>query len=91
MLKQHRRKYYEKLSVLFIVLILILALSACGSITRKEALDIALEKAGVAEKDIRDLDIELDKDRGAKVWGIDFEHGNMEYSYDVDAVSGEVA
>ena len=36
------------------------------------------------------LDIELDKERGSKVWEIDFEHGNMEYSYDVDSETGAI-
>ena len=82
----------KKLSVLLVALILILALSACekSSITRERALEIALEEAGVAETDIWDLDIELDQERGAKVWEIDFEHGNMEYSYDVNAESGDI-
>ena len=82
----------KKLSVLLVALILILALSACekSSITRERALEIALEEAGVAETDNWDLDIELDQERGAKVWEIDFEHGNMEYSYDVNAESGDI-
>ncbi len=103
----------RKLSVLFISLILVLALSACGNnandnnlvgggsnqqnsssqttaITREKALEIALDKTGAAESDIRDLDIELDVDRGERVWEIDFEYGNLEYSYDVDAQTGAI-
>ena len=53
-------------------------------------LNIALEKAGVEEKDIRDLEIELDREREGKVWEIDFDHGNLEYSYDVDAANGGI-
>lgn len=60
------------------------------AITRERALEIALEKAGVAQTDIRDLEIELDYERGAKVWEVDFDHGNLEYSYDVDAETGAV-
>ena len=81
----------KKLSVLLVALILVLALSACGSsINREEALDIALEKAGVTKTDIRDLEIELDHERGKKVWEIDFDHGDLEYSYDIDAESGAI-
>ena len=85
----------KRLSVLLIALIVLLTVSACGifrrtEISRKEALNIALEKAGVAKADIRDLDIELDAEHRRKVWEIDFEHGNVEYSYDVDAESGTI-
>ena len=85
----------KKISLLFIALILVLALSACGSfgkpdITRERALEIALEKAGVKESDIWDLDIELDTEFGRAVWEIDFEHENSEYSYDVNAKTGDV-
>ena len=88
----------KKLTLLSLVLILVLALSACGyyvngnfyNVNRKEAIDIAVEKAGVARSAIRDLDIELDVERGVAVWEIDFEHGSMEYSYDVNADTGVI-
>lgn len=104
----------KKISVLFIVLILVLALPACGSraidnylggnganqnqqqsnqttdITRERALEIALEKTGVAKDDIRDLEIDFDNERGVKVWEIDFDYGNLEYSYDVNAETGAI-
>lgn len=59
-------------------------------ITRERALEIALEKAGVKQADIRDLDIELDTENGVKVWEVDFDHGNNEYSYDVNAETGAI-
>ena len=60
------------------------------AITREKALEIALEKAGVAKADIRDLEIDLDRERGETVWEVDFEHGKLEYSYDVHAQTGEI-
>ncbi len=60
------------------------------AITRERAIEIAVEKAGVKQTDIHDLDIELDVERGAKVWEVDFDHGNLEYSYDVDAETGVI-
>ena len=60
------------------------------AISREKALEIALGQAGVNQTDIRDLDIELDRERGLTVWEVDFDHGNLEYSYDVDAESGAV-
>ena len=60
------------------------------TITREKALEIALQKAGLTESDIRDLDIELDKERGVTVWEVDFDHQNLEYSYDVNADTGAI-
>lgn len=90
----------KKLLAISIVLIVALALSACGgraandssiAITRERALEIALDKAGVKQSDIRDLDIELDHERGVKVWEVDFDCGNLEYFYDIDAETGNIA
>ena len=61
-----------------------------NEITREKALEIAFEKAGVKQADVRDLEIELDTENGVKVWEIDFEHKNLEYSYDVNAQSGAI-
>lgn len=61
-----------------------------AEITREKALEIALKKAGVKRADIRDLDIELDTERGIKVWEVDFECGNLEYSYEINAATGAV-
>lgn len=59
-------------------------------ITREEALEIALKNAGLKQADIHDLDIELDRERGVNVWEVDFDYGNMEYSYDINAETGSV-
>ena len=59
-------------------------------LTRDEALEIALNKAGVTKDGIRDLETELDRDGGRVVWEIDFEFGNTEYSYDIHAETGEI-
>ncbi|MBO5716024.1 MAG: PepSY domain-containing protein [Clostridia bacterium] len=90
----------RKFAILSIVLILTLALSACAyyengkfynpDVNRKKAVEIAVNKAGVARSDIRDLDVEFDVERGIAVWEIDFEHGALEYSFDVDAETGSI-
>lgn len=61
-----------------------------AGITREKALEIALQEAGLTESDIRDLDIELDRERGVTVWEVDFDHQNLEYSYDVNADTGAI-
>ena len=59
-------------------------------LTRDQALAIALQKAGLQKADVRDIDAELDRERGTPVWEIDFESGTTEYSYDINAYTGEV-
>lgn len=65
-------------------------ISTVAEITRERAIEIALNQAGAVQSEIRDLDVELDRERGKPVWEIDFEHGNLEYSFDIDAVTGEI-
>lgn len=61
-----------------------------AQLTREEALDIALQQAGVTKDTIRDLETELDRDNGITVWEIDFESGNTEYSFDINAETGDI-
>lgn len=75
--------------------IFVLMLSSCAGdvkpeLSADEALDIALEQAGVTRADIRDLENNLDTENGVLVYEIDFEAGNTEYSYDVNATTGEI-
>jgi uncharacterized membrane protein YkoI len=91
----------RKLAVFSIVLVLALALSACAyyengkfynpDINRRKAIEIAVNEAGVARNDVRDLDVEFDVKRGVAVWEVDFEYSGLEYSYDVDAETGAIA
>lgn len=59
-------------------------------ISRDEAKQIALKDANVKESEIRDLDIELDKDGGAVHYDVDFEVGNKDYDYEIDAKTGKI-
>ena len=59
-------------------------------ITPEEAKAIALQDAGLAEADVRDLEVELDLDDGPAHYDVDFEKGNADYDYDIDAVTGEI-
>jgi uncharacterized membrane protein YkoI len=59
-------------------------------IGKKVAVKIALEHAGVKREDTRDLSCELDREDGVLVYDIEFEAGNMEYDYEIDAMSGKV-
>ncbi len=59
-------------------------------ISREEAKKIALEHAKVKEADVRDLEIELDKDAGTLHYDVDFEVGGNDYDYEIDAKTGKI-
>jgi len=59
-------------------------------ISRDAAKAAALAHAGVAEADIHDYSCELEHDDGRVEYEIDFEAGAYEYSYDINAVTGEI-
>lgn len=61
-----------------------------AKISKDEAKAKALKHAGVEEKDISGYDIEIDKENGKVVYDIDFMSGGKEYSYTVDANSGDI-
>lgn len=59
-------------------------------ITKDAAKSAALSHAGLAAGDIREYEIEFDKDDGRVSYEIEFKSGNIEYSYDIDAITGRV-
>ncbi len=60
------------------------------TISSGEAKAIALNHAGFTEGDIRNYRSEIDRERGKLVYEIEFDSGNYEYEYEIDAVSGAV-
>lgn len=61
-----------------------------AKISREEAKKIALGHAKVEESDIKDFEIELDKDNGVYKYDISFDKGNVEYEYEVNSETGEI-
>ncbi len=61
-----------------------------AKITRDRAIEIALEKAKLQKADIRDLEAELDYEKGVLVWEVDFDYQNFDYSYDINANTGAI-
>ncbi len=57
-------------------------------ISKEKAKEIALNHAGVAN--VREFEIELDKEMRRTYFEIDFKAGNLEYSYEIDAKTGAV-
>lgn len=84
----------KKLLVLFLSLIFVFSLSACNpnepQLTADEALNIALEQAGVTREEIRNLENKLENDDGVLIYEIDFDAGSTEYSYDINAETGSI-
>ncbi len=64
--------------------------SAGNYISAEEALEIALNKAALAESDITRLEVELDfdDDVNAMVYEIEFVYGEMKYEYEIRAGKG---
>ncbi len=61
-----------------------------GSLTKDEALAIALEDADVDKGDVKEIEIEADYERGQYVYELEFDAGWREYEYVIDALTGEV-
>ncbi len=60
------------------------------SLTLDEAKAIALEKAGVSEKDVVFTETSFEYDDGVACYQIDFISGTTEYEIEIDANSGEI-
>ena len=61
-----------------------------GDIGRDKAKSIALAHAGLTESQVTRLQVEKDRDDGRTVSEIEFQAGNMEYEYTIDAAAGDV-
>ena len=51
---------------------------------------IVFSHAGVNANDVREFEIELDDEDGIWVYEVGFESGRNEYSYEVNALTGEI-
>ena len=61
-----------------------------GYLPRGDAIQIALHHAGVAQADICDLSCKLEEENGVMIYQVEFEHGQYEYEYEIDAKSGKI-
>ena len=59
-------------------------------ITADEAIAIALKDADLKKDQIRDLDVELDRDDGTLHYDVDFEKDGKDYDYEIDAINGDI-
>ncbi len=66
------------------------SMNLMAGITAKEAKEAALKHAGLDEGQVSDVDVDLDRDNGKLIYEVDFNSGNTEYDYDIDAETGAV-
>ena len=59
-------------------------------ISADKAKQIALGDAKLAEKDVTFVKVELEFENNRLVYDVEFYSGNVEYDYDIDAVSGAI-
>jgi len=64
--------------------------SSSGLIGESRAKEIALKNAGVSASAAEFLKVELDYDDGVRVYEIEFEAGDFEYEYEINAKSGSI-
>ena len=55
-----------------------------------QAKTIALNHAGVAADAVYDMNTKMDVENGVAIYEVEFKSGNMEYEYEIDAVSGTI-
>ena len=59
-------------------------------ITEEEAQTIALNHAALAENDVKGLRVTLDRDNNGSEYEVEFRKGFTEYSYEINAATGEI-
>ena len=64
--------------------------SGSADIGHAKAKSIALNHTGVSENEAYDMNIELDDEDGILVYEVEFKSGGMEYSYEINAATGEI-
>ena len=64
--------------------------STSSKITAEQAKDIALKHANLTIDKVKFDNIEYDTNNGLDKYDIDFHYNNQEYSYEIDAKTGEI-
>lgn len=66
------------------------AANKSAQISKEEAIDIALNHAGLTRSQVTFDDVELDEEDGRLIWEIEFDSGNWEFEYDIDALTKDI-
>lgn len=59
-------------------------------ITKEKAKMIAFNHAKISVNQVKDLEIELDDENDIKIYSIDFKVNNVEYEYEINAITGKI-
>lgn len=71
-------------------------ITASGDASQKQyiggeaALDAALTAAGADRAAVRDIEVDMDYEKGKMVYEVEFDLGAAEYEYHIDALTGEI-
>ena len=68
----------------------VVEVNTAKQISADEAKKIALAHAKLAEKDVIFVNVELDYENNRPVYDVEFYSGNVEYDYDIDALTKEI-
>lgn len=84
-----------KKAITTVIILCSFLLSACslfgGKLIGKDAaLEIALKDAGVEKTAAIDIDIDYESDKYNKWYEVEFDSGNIEYDYAIQAETGEI-
>lgn len=95
MMKMTRKKMMMTASALALGTLLFaggvaLAAPSGNYIGSEKAQQIALENAGLSADSVTFIRTHLDYDDGRAEYEVEFYQGNVEYDYDIDAVSGTI-
>ena len=81
-------------AIIAALMIMVCGCAACSAeqktITREEALKIALDYAGLKEDQITLIRTHKDRDDGRQIWDIEFYCNGVEYDFNVDMLSGQI-
>ncbi len=66
------------------------SMAANSTITETKAKQIALKDAGLAESEVIFIKTDLIKEGTSSTYDIEFCHGTYEYTYEINAASGEI-
>lgn len=61
-----------------------------NALSTDEVKKIALDNLGFKESDVTNLKVEVDDDDGRAIYEVEFRVSNTEYSYEIDAQTGEI-
>jgi len=59
-------------------------------IGKTKALNIALKNAKLKKSQVKKIEIEIDREKGHKVYEVEFRYGKYAYEYDIDVYTGKI-